>query len=146
MTTSTTEIENQIKNLDENYKVAINELSKSFPPSKAFPNDKNLEKAFEKDTFNLNKIQSNFFILNDTLKKQLKEKSNLIEKINKSIQTLERENKKLNDQANMLLDTKRGSVQMAKDTQYLYQVRFVENILLFIGTLIIGYKLFTRKR
>lgn len=134
--------EKQIKNLDENYLLALNELSKSYPPAKAFPNDARLSNTFDKDTANLNKVQSNFFILNDKLKQDINDKSILMEKINKSIENLDKENNEIKKKVNMLEDTKRGSKQMANDTQYLYQVRFVENSILVIGVVGIAYKLF----
>lgn len=139
------DVEKKIKNLDENFIVALNELSKSYPPAKAFPNDKNLSNTFEKDTLNLNKIQSEFFILNDALKQDIQDKSIIVEKLNKTIKQLDKENDEINKKVNMLLDTKRGSKQMAFDTRYLYQVQFVENSLLFIGLLLIAYKLFYKK-
>lgn len=139
------DVEKKIKNLDENFIVALNELSKSYPPAKAFPNDKKLSNTFEKDTLNLNKIQSDFFILNDALKQDIQDKSIIIEKLNKTIKQLDKENDEINKKVNMLLDTKRGSKQMAFDTRYLYQVHFVENSLLFIGLLLIAYKLFYKK-
>jgi hypothetical protein len=134
--------EKQIKNLDENYMLVLNELSKSYPPAKAFPNDKKLSNTFDKDTANLNTIQSKFFILNDKLKQDIQKISISIEKQNKIIKMLDKENDEIKKKADMLQDSKRGSKQMANDTQYLYQVRFVENSVLLVGIFTIAYKLF----
>lgn len=138
------EYKKQINDLSDRYLIILNELTKSYPQAKAFTEDKKINESFNNDTSNFNKIQSDFFILQDKLKQDIQQISISIEDNNKIINILDKENTKIKKELSSLKDIKLGSKQMFKDTRYTYQMRFIENSILFIGILSMAYNLTKR--
>lgn len=138
------EYKKQINDLSDRYLIILNELTKSYPQAKAFTEDKKINETFNNDTSNFNKIQSDFFILQDKLKQDIQQISISIEDNNKIINILDKENTKIKKELSSLKDIKLGSKQMFKDTRYTYQMRFIENSILFVGILSMAYNLTKR--
>lgn len=134
------EYKKNIKNLNEQYLLVVNDLTKKYPQAKAFTEDIKINDIFTNTTSILNRIQSDFFILQDKLKQDIHKISISIKDINKDIENLEKENNKIKKELSSLISIRRGSKQMANDTQYTYQIRFIENSFLLIGIFSIAYK------
>ena len=131
----------KIKSLSEQYLLILNEITKNYPKAKAFTEDIKTNENFNDTTSILNRIQGDFFVLQDKLNQDTRKISISIKETNKTIEDLNKENKRIKKELSSLISIKNGSKQMANDTRYTYQRQFVENSLLLIGIISVAYKL-----
>ena len=59
----------KIKELDERYNIILNELVKTYPNYKVYPNRESISREFTVDSENLLDVQTEFFQLRDKIQK-----------------------------------------------------------------------------
>ena len=133
----------KIKELNERYKIILNEFTHTYPEYKVYPEIETISQSFAADSGNLLELQAEFFQLRDNIQHEIQERSNKIDKTDIQIKILEEKNKKLMGELNGLENDKDASIGMLDDIQLRYNEFLVGNWILFIsvvGAITLYYK------
>ena len=133
----------KIKELNERYKIILNEFTHTYPEYKVYPEMETISKSFATDSGNLLELQSEFFQLRDNIQHEIQQRSNKIDKTDIQIKILEEKNKKLMGELNGLENDKDASIGMLDDIQLRYNEFLLGNWILFIslvGAITLYYK------
>ena len=133
----------KIKELNERYKIILNEFAHTYPQYKVYPEIETISKSFAADSGNLLELQTEFFQLRDNIQHEIQQRSNKIDKTDIQIKILEEKNKKLMSKLNGLENDKDASIGMLDDIQLRYNEFLLGNWILFIslvGAITLYYK------
>ena len=133
----------KIKELNERYKIILNEFTHTYPEYKVYPEMETISKSFATDSGNLLELQSEFFQLRDNIQHEIQQRGNKIDKVDIQIKILEEKNKKLMGELNALENDKDASIGMLDDIQLRYNEFLLGNWILFIsvvGAITLYYK------
>ena len=133
----------KIKELNERYKIILNEFTHTYPEYKVYPEIETISQSFAADSGNLLELQAEFFQLRDNIQHEIQERSNKIDKTDIQIKILEEKNKKLMGELNGLENDKDASIGMLDDIQLRYNEFLLGNWILFIsvvGAITLYYK------
>ena len=92
----------KIKELNERYKIILNEFAHTYPQYKVYPEIETISQSFAADSGNLLELQTEFFQLRDNIQHEIQERSNKIDKTDIQIKILEEKNNKLMGKLNGL--------------------------------------------
>lgn len=133
----------KIKELNERYKIILNEFAHTYPQYKVYPEIETISKSFAVDSGNLLELQTEFFQLRDNIQHEIQQRSNKIDNTDIQIKILEEKNKKLMGKLNGLENDKDASIGMLDDIQLRYNEFLLGNWILFIslvGAITLYYK------
>ena len=133
----------KINELNERYKIVLNEFTDIYPKYRVYPDMETISKDFAIDSGNLLELQADFFKLRDEIQNEIRKKAKHINKMDIQIQILEKKNKKLLKELTNLENDNAASKGMLTDIQLRYNEYLVGNWILFIsliGIITIYYK------
>ena len=131
------------KELNDRYYLLLHEITALFPKHKAHPNFPAYSESFITDTGNMNKLQSDFFLLRNGLEKNISSMGGEINHVDSKISKFEKENKKMSDKVRTLKSGGAAALGMFNDTQLIYNQQVLGNLLLggaIAGIGVIYYK------
>jgi hypothetical protein len=133
----------KINELNERYKIVLNEFTHIYPEYRVFPDMETISKEFAIDSGNLLELQADFFKLRDEIQSEITKKANHINKMDIQIKILEKKNKKLLKDLTNLENDNAASSGMLNDIQLRYNEYLLGNWILFIsliGVVTLYYK------
>ena len=131
------------KELNDRYYLLLHEITALFPKHKAHPDFPSYSKSFITDTGNMNKLQSDFFLLRNGLEKNISSLGGEIKRVDSKISTIEKENRNMSGKVRVLKSGGAAARGMFDDTQLMYNQQVLGNLLLggaIAGVGIIYYK------
>ena len=131
------------KELNDRYYLLLHEITALFPKHKANPNSSTYSKSFITDTGNMNKLQSDFFLLKNGLEKNISSLGGEIRQVDSKISKIEKENKNMSGKVRILKSGGNAALGMFNDTQLIYNQQVLGNLLLggaIAGVGVIYYK------
>jgi len=140
MSTTPKKYQKEKNELQTRFSISLSELTNTYPKAKTYPNITNIQKGYQSDSRNFNEVQADLFLLQDHIKQDIQKVSNEIEKINKKLIPIEKENAKLKLQLSSLNNQRLGAQGLFKDTRKLYGQTFFRNVLRGLACIgLVGY-------
>lgn len=131
-----------LKDLDARYNVILNEVTSSFPYAKAYPNLEKYSSAYQEDNSSLTKLKADLYIFLEDLQNDITDTSDSIKRLIKQIDEIEAGNFTEIKELNVLTNKSAGAVEMYKDTNFEYNYKFYENVILFLSVSGVSYMLY----
>ena len=131
------------KELNDRYYLILNEITTLFPKYKSSPDSTTYSTEFITDTGNMNKLQSDFFLLRNGLEKNITSLGKEIKQVDSKISNIENENRNLSGKVHTLKSGGDAAQGMFDDTQLIYNQQVIGNLLLggtIAGIGVIYYK------
>jgi hypothetical protein len=131
------------KELNDRYYLLLHEITALFPKHKANPDSPTYSTEFITDTGNMNKLQSDFFLLRNGLEKNISSLGGEIRQVDSKISKIEKENKNMSGKVRILKSGGNAALGMFNDTQLIYNQQVFGNLLLggaIAGVGVIYYK------
>jgi len=128
------------RELTQRYNIIIDEVVKTYPSYKANPQFNNYEDSYKKNISNLEKLQTEIFLLKNNLNKSTTELQKDIKVIDDKIYLLEEENIKLRDELALLTNSDNAAHGRLTDSRTLYNQKLVSNYLLLSFLMYAVYK------
>ena len=131
------------KELNDRYYLILNEITTLFPKYKSSPDSPTYSTEFITDTGNMNKLQSDFFLLRNGLEKNISSLGKEIRQVESKISNIEKENRNLSGKVRALKGGGDAAQGMFDDTQLIYNQQVIGNLLLggaIAGIGVIYYK------
>lgn len=129
-----------LKDLNTRYYSVIENLAKFFPRTKLYPEFEAYSKPFIKDTSEMTKLQSDFFMFKNDLESDIDHLDKDIRSVNEQIASTEKENEELAAKLTALRNTNDASYGMLQDTKLLYNQLLTGNWVLFVLLVGVIYK------
>ena len=123
---------NSLRDLDQRYRIIISEFTETYPEAKTFPNMTEYTNSLQIDENNLNQVQGDLFQLNNKLEKDIKTLEITINRTNKKIAKVEKENKFLKKRLYGISGSKNAAIGMLDDIQLRYNQKLLGNVIFFI--------------
>ena len=133
------------KELIQRYNIIIGEIVKTYPNYKANPKFNEYDSAYTKNINNLQKLQSDIFLLKNDLGKNIDTVQKDISRIDETLFKLEEENKVLQQQLADLNNSDNAAHGMLTDTRTLYSQKLTGNWLMFLSLGAAAYMVFLGK-
>ena len=118
------------KELNDRYYLLLHEITALFPKHKANPDSPTYSTEFITDTGNMNKLQSDFFLLRNGLEKNISSLGGEIRQVDSKISKIEKENRKMSGNVRILKSGGDAAMGMFNDTQLIYNQQMLGNLLL----------------
>ena len=131
------------KELNNRYYLILNEITTLFPKYKSSPDSTTYSTEFITDTGNMNKLQSDFFLLRNDIEKNISSLGRNIKQVDSKISNIEKENRNLSGKVRTLKSGGDAAKGMFDDTQLIYNQQVIGNLLLggaIAGIGVIYYK------
>jgi hypothetical protein len=123
--------------LTQRYNIIIGEIVNSYPSYKANPNFSN---SYTQNISNLETLQKDIFLMKNNLSKSTDELQKNIKVVDDKIFILEEDNKKLQEELDLLINSDNAAHGRLTDSKILYNEKLVGNLLLFIYLMYTAYK------
>jgi hypothetical protein len=133
-----------LKDLNTRYYSVIENLAKFFPRTKLYPEFEAYSKPFTKDTGEMTKLQSDFFMFKNDLESDIDHLDKDIRSVNEQIASTEKENKELSAKLAALRNTNDASYGMLQDTKLLYNQLLTGNWVLFFISIGLVYNYYRK--
>ena len=131
------------KELNDRYYLLLHEITALFPKYKSHPDFPSYSKNFITDKGNMNKLQSDFFLLRNDLEKNISSLGRKIRQVDSKISNIEKENRHMSGKVRTLKSGGAAAQGMFNDTQLIYNQQVIGNLLLggvITGVGVIYYK------
>ena len=125
--------------LTQRYNIIIGEVVKTYPSYKTNPMTSN---DYKQNIQNLEKLQEDIFLMKNNLSKSTDTLQKNIKVIDDKIFTLEEDNKKLQEELDLLTNSDNAAHGRLTDSKTLYKQQLVGNWILFMYLL---YMVYTRR-
>lgn len=135
----------ELKSINHSFFLILDELTNAFPYTKTYPNIQSYSDKYSKDTGNMNQVRSDLYILKDTLQQDITSASNRVKMIIARITKIEKDNAKLQAQLRILENKREGAIGFYDDNVKLYNLQFLENVIMSICIVGLGYKIYHDK-
>jgi len=133
----------QIKELNQRYKIILNEFTHTYPSYKTFPNVTKFSQKYATDNGNLTKLQSEFFQFRDNLQSEIIKSNKNIKRTDIQIAILDQKTALLKKQIASLENDSEAAEGMLDDIQLRYNQYLVGNwilLVVLIGSVASYYK------
>lgn len=127
------------KQINQSYNIIIGEIVKTYPSYKANPKFSNI---YKQNISNLEKLQEDIFITKNSLSKSTDDLDKNIKVIDDKIFILEEENKKLQEELNLLTNSDNAASGRLTDSKTLYNHQLSANWLL---AMVLLYMIYVRR-
>ena len=145
------------KNVSDNYELKLRELNHihhlaleqykdSYPKFKVNPENKRNSSEFNKDKANLRKVEAKLFLLESSLKNNIKEKEEIIKKTDKKIKNQKLLNKALTTLDDDQTDKDEALIEMANELKELQSERLMYLFDTVLGISLLAYFIFKKTR
>jgi hypothetical protein len=118
--------------------MVLNEMIKSYPNYKLYPDVNEIQNIHENNTFKLEDVKKEIFLLKSSIHNDNEKIKKIIENKNKELKILEDHNKKLKKRYNTLIDSDQSSIGLRAQVEDQYRKTYLSFILLATFTLSIG--------
>jgi len=122
----------QLTTLNGDFSISLDEMTKSYPYAKAYPDSSTMSDKFNSDQAAMNTVRGNLFLFKDSLLQDIETIALTSARINKQVNKLNKDNGILKTSMQGLENASEGAIGMYDDTRTLYNKGLLENWLYFI--------------
>jgi len=137
-TVQTIEFNNKIKTLQEKLPAILDDFKKYYVFFNKNPTYSEYQKIYENLNGNLNSIGNELLTMTSEIEKNTKNIGDFLLKINESIEKEKNKNSKLKSVESNINNNYNGSRVMINEYKETYNLRYYNNVLMFIGIIISG--------
>ena len=134
--------ETQLKTLTGDFSVTLNEMTGAFPYAKAYPEINAMTEKYSKDKDAMDTIRADLFFFRDKIEQDIESTSRTIARIISQIGKIEKDNAKMMIRLQGLENKREGAIGMYDDSKTAYNLKLLENWLIFLGSLGLAYKIY----
>lgn len=134
--------ETQLKTLNGDFSVSLNEMTAAFPYAKAYPNVSAMTERYSKDRGTMDTVRADLFVFRDNLEQDIEITANTVARIVAQIEKVEKDNAKMMIRLQGLEDKREGALGMYDDTRTAYNFKLLENWLIFLGSIGLAYGIY----
>jgi DNA repair ATPase RecN len=116
----------------------LEDYEKNYVLYNSFPNNDEYTRIYETSKTNLEKMNSQLFLLNNNIEKSTEELTSYLLNYNKKITELKEENGKTKKKLNSIENKYNGSKELIENYKEMYNNQYFKNFLLFIGIFLSG--------
>jgi septal ring factor EnvC (AmiA/AmiB activator) len=128
----------ETEELNKRFSISIDEMTRTFPFHKAYPNVPSMQNEYQFDSGQFNRVQADFFTLKDGLQKDIDALAKQIASVDKDLSRFEKENAKMMVQLSSLDNKKQGAIGMFEDTRESYDLEYLKNVIFGAGVIGLG--------
>ena len=137
--------ETQLKTLNSNFSVVLNEMTLAFPYAKVYPDISSISERYSNDRGEMDKIRSDIFLFRDNIEQDIDSNAKTITRTIAQIERIEKDNKKLIIRMQGLENKKKGAIGMYDDSLNAYNFKVLENSLVLLGSVALSYGIYKLK-
>lgn len=134
--------ETQLKTLNGDFSVTLNEMTAAFPYAKAYPNVNAMTERYSEDRGAMDKVRADIFLFRDNLEQDIEITAKTIARIVDQIAKVEKDNAKMMVRLQGLENKREGAIGMYDDTRTAYNFKLLENWLIFLGSVGLAYGIY----
>lgn len=134
--------ETQLKTLNGDFSVTLNEMTAAFPYAKAYPNVNAMTERYSEDKGAMDKVRADLFLFRDNLEQDIEITAKTIARIIGQIEKVEKDNAKMMVRLQGLENKREGAIGMYDDTRTAYNFKLLENWLIFLGSVGLAYGIY----
>ena len=134
--------ETQLKRLNADFSVMLNEMTGSFPYAKAYPNISAMTDRYSKDKGAMDKVRAALFLFRDSIEQDIEITAKTIARIIAQIEKIEKDNAKMMVRLQGLENKREGAIGMYDDSRTAYNFKLLENWLIFFGSVGLAYGIY----
>jgi hypothetical protein len=134
--------ETQLKTLNGDFSVTLNEMTAAFPYAKAYPNVNAMTERYSEDKGAMDKVRADLFLFRDNLEQDIEITAKTIARIIGQIAKVEKDNAKMMVRLQGLENKREGAIGMYDDTRTAYNFKLLENWLIFLGSVGLAYGIY----
>ena len=134
--------ETQLKTLNGDFSVSLNEMTAAFPYAKAYPNVSAMTERYSKDRGTMDVVRADLFVFRDNLEQDIETTADTVARIVAQIEKVEKDNAKMMVRLQGLEDKREGALGMYDDSHTAYNFKLLENWLIFLGSIGLAYGIY----
>ena len=134
--------ETQLKTLNRDFSVSLNEMTAAFPYAKAYPNVSAMTERYSKDRGTMDTVRADLFVFRDNLEQDIEITANTVARIVAQIEKVEKDNAKMMIRLQGLENKREGALGMYDDSRTAYNFKLLENWLIFLGSIGLAYGIY----
>jgi len=135
----------QLKTLNSDFSVTLNEMTSAFPYAKAYPEITAMTQRYSKDKGAIDTVRADLFLFRDNIEQDIESTSRTIARIIAQIEKVEKDNAKMMIRLQGLEGKRQGAIGMYDDSKTAYNFKLLENWLMFLGSASLAYGIYRLK-
>lgn len=132
----------QLKTLNGDFSVTLNEMTSAFPYAKAYPEITAMTQRYSKDKGAMDTVRADLFLFRDNIEQDIESISKTIARIIAQIEKVEKDNSKMMIRLQDLENKREGAIGMYDDSKSAYNFKLLENLLMFLGSIGLVYRIY----
>lgn len=134
--------ETQLKTLNGDFSVTLNEMTAAFPYAKAYPEITAMTQIYSKDKGAMDSVRADLFLFRDKIEQDIESTSKTIDRVITQIEKVEKDNAKMMVRLQGLENKREGALGMYDDSKTAYKLKLLENWLMFFGSVGLAYGIY----
>lgn len=134
--------ETQLKTLNGDFSVTLNEMTAAFPYAKAYPEINAMTERYSKDKGAMDTVRADLFLFRDNLEQDMESTVQTIARIIAQIRKIEKDNSKMIIKLQGLENKREGAIGMYNDSKTAYNFKLLENWLMFLASVGLAYGIY----
>lgn len=134
--------ETQLKTLNGDFSVTLNEMTAAFPYAKAYPEITAMIQRYSKDKGAMDRVRADLFIFRDNIEQDIESTSKTIARVITQIDKVEKDNANMMVRLQGLENKREGALGMYDDSKAAYNFKLLENWLMFFASVGLAYGIY----
>jgi len=134
--------ETQLKTLNGDFSVTLNEMTAAFPYAKAYPEITAMIQRYSKDKGAMDRVRADLFIFRDNIEQDIESTSKTIARVITQIEKVEKDNANMMVRLQGLENKREGALGMYDDSKAAYNFKLLENWLMFFASVGLAYGIY----
>ena len=132
----------QLKTLNGDFSVTLNEMTAAFPYAKAYPQITAMTQRYSKDKGAMDTVRADLFLFRDNIEQDIESTARTIARIIAQIEKVEKDNAKMMIRLQGLENKREGAIGMYDDSKTAYNFKLLENWIMFLGSVGLAYGIY----
>jgi len=134
--------ETQLKTLNGDFSVTLNEMTAAFPYAKAYPEITAMIQRYSKDKGAMDRVRADLFIFRDNIEQDIESTSKTIARVITQIGKVEKDNANMMVRLQGLENKREGALGMYDDSKAAYNFKLLENWLMCFASVGLAYGIY----
>ena len=134
--------ETQLKTLNGDFSVTLNEMTAAFPYAKAYPEITAMTQRYSKDKGAMDRVRADLFIFRDNIEQDIESTSKTIARVITQIDKVEKDNANMMERLQGLENKREGALGMYDDSKAAYNFKLLENWLMCFASIGLAYGIY----
>lgn len=134
--------ETQLKTLNGDFSVTLNEMTAAFPYAKAYPEITTMIQRYSKDKGAMDRVRADLFIFRDNIEQDIESTSKTIARVITQIGKVEKDNANMMVRLQGLENKREGALGMYDDSKAAYNFKLLENWLMCFASVGLAYGIY----